>query len=111
MRNPIHVITKVIAHIKHKRSNHWPTVRKHWLEIHPSCAACGGLDHTQVHHIQPFHLNPELELEPTNFITLCEKMGSECHLKFGHTVNGHSSWKINNPNVVEDVKNYGIRSK
>ena len=68
MRNPIHVITKFIAHIMHKRSNHWPTVRKHWLEIHPSCAACGGLDHTQVHHIQPFHLNPELELEPTNFI-------------------------------------------
>jgi len=78
-------------------------VRRKWLAEHPSCAACGGTSNPEVHHVSPFHLHPELELSPSNFITLCEVVGSECHLKFGHTVDGKSSWKINNDNVRNDA--------
>ena len=42
----------------------------------------------------PFHLDPALELDPTNLITLCmdEK---ECHLHIGHG----GSFKQYNPEV------------
>ncbi len=103
MRNPISVIAKFLTKPSTKRSNQWPTVRKQWLSTNPACAACGGLDHIEVHHITPFHIDQTLELNPTNFITLCEKMGSECHLKFGHTLSGSSSWRLFNPHVVEDA--------
>jgi len=103
MKNPITTITKLLTSPKGKRSNHWPTVRKHWLSTHPTCEACGGSKNIEVHHKMPFHLDPSKELDPTNFITLCEVMGSECHLKVGHTVDGTSSWKIFNPNVVNDA--------
>ena len=66
-----------------KRSTHWPTVEKHFLETHPTCAACGGKERLNVHHCVPFHLDSSLELDVNNLITLC--MGEkECHLKIGH---------------------------
>jgi hypothetical protein len=66
-----------------KRSPHWPTVEKHFREAHPTCAACGGTERLNVHHIIPFHVNAALELDPNNLITLC--MGKlECHLHIGH---------------------------
>lgn len=66
-----------------KRSDKWPTVEKHFLETHPTCAACGGKDRLNVHHVKPFHLDPANELDPNNLITLC--MGEkECHLHIGH---------------------------
>jgi 5-methylcytosine-specific restriction protein A len=68
------------------RSGHWSTVRKNHLALHPTCAVCGGTEKLEVHHRRPFHLHPELELEPTNLVTLCEsgKGGVNCHLHFGH---------------------------
>src|SRR5690348_7088243 len=110
MRNPISVVTKAISEIGKKRSDKWPEVRKAWLEQHPTCAACGGTKNLEVHHIQAFHLHPELELDPSNFITLCEPLGIEHHLKVGHTVNGKSSWKINNTTVREDAQRMLIAS-
>lgn len=104
MRNPIHVLQKLICEIGQKRSSKWPQVRKVWLKENPTCAACGTAQHVEVHHKIPFHLHPELELQPSNFITLCSTIFVEHHLKVGHTVDGHSSWKINNPNVVQDAK-------
>lgn len=84
------------------RSSKWPTVRKHHLENNPICAVCGGKDKIEVHHIKPFHEHPELELEPTNLISLCESKshGVVCHLFVGHLGN----YKNNNPTVVEDAK-------
>jgi len=80
-----------------KRSPHWPTVEKHFREVHPTCAACGGTERLNVHHIIPFHVNAALELDPNNLITLC--MGKlECHLKIGHM----DDFKRSNPNVKED---------
>lgn len=72
-----------------RRSDRWPTVRKHFITAFPLCAVCGGKKKLEVHHIMPFHLKPELELEPTNLITLCEndKDGVNCHLLFGHLGN------------------------
>lgn len=81
------------------RSPEWITTRKKHLESHPSCAACGktkmiGL---QVHHKKPFHLHPELELEPSNLMTLCDD--PQCHLLIGHLDN----FKSYNPNAEDDA--------
>ena len=90
------------------RSNEWPKVEKAHLAVQPTCAACGSNIKPQVHHKEPFHLDPTLELNPDNLITLC--MGpNECHLKIGHGDN----FKAYNPNVVSDaealLKNPAIR--
>lgn len=72
-----------------KRSGHWPSVRKQHLAAHPACEVCGGEDKLEVHHVKPFHLHPNLELDPANLVTLCEsnKGGANCHLLFGHLGN------------------------
>jgi len=86
----------VIQNIKDKikygktRSKEWNNVRKKHLESNPTCAVCGSFKKVEVHHKKPFHSHPELELEPSNLITLCE--GKEfssvvCHLTFGHLGN------------------------
>lgn len=77
-----------------RRSNKWPAVRAKFLKSNPSCAACGQTDHLQVHHIKPFHMDPSLELNTGNLITLCEDEYS-CHLKIGHL----GSFKKENPEV------------
>ena len=84
-----------------KRSPEWQTIRKHHLKSNPVCAACGGTSTLEVHHIQPFHANPELELNPANLITLCESKsyGVVCHLHYGHLGN----YKRINPDVVKDA--------
>jgi len=81
------------------RSAHWPAYRRAWLAAHNFCRACGLTDKLEVHHKKPFHLHPELELDPTNYITLCES-ATECHLKIGHLDDWHSF----NPNVETDCK-------
>jgi 5-methylcytosine-specific restriction protein A len=83
------------------RSSKWQTVRKNFLESHKTCASCGNSNNLQVHHKKPFHIHPELELESTNLITLCEEKGDAgCHLKIGHL----GDWKSYNPNVEKDAK-------
>lgn len=91
------------------RSSHWPTVRKHHLEQHPACAVCGGTEKVEVHHKQPFHLNPALELDPANLITLCEanKGGVNCHLHYGHLGN----FKAFNPTVESDAAAWAQKIK
>ncbi|MDE2097812.1 MAG: HNH endonuclease [Patescibacteria group bacterium] len=78
--------------ISARRSDKWPAVRRHHLEAHPTCAVCGGKDSLEVHHKKPFHLHPELELDPDNLITLCESKnnGVNCHLLVGHLGNFRS---------------------
>jgi len=85
-----------------KRSPQWPEARKKWLKAHPTCAVCGSKDHLEVHHIMPFHLDPSKELDPKNFITLCESKSHNDHLIFGHLLD----FKSLNPNVVTDSKTY-----
>jgi 5-methylcytosine-specific restriction endonuclease McrA len=65
------------------RSPKWATVRDHFLEGYPTCAACGSKRLLQVHHVEPYHLDPERELDLTNLIGLCMSR-HECHLRLGH---------------------------
>ena len=87
--------------LEHTRSGHWPTVRKHHLEAHPACEVCGHSgEKVNVHHKLPFHLHPQLELDPSNLITLCEDEGFvNCHLFVGHLGNFHGY----NPDVETDA--------
>jgi 5-methylcytosine-specific restriction endonuclease McrA len=84
-----------------ERSSRWPTIRKAFLASHGACACCGGTKLLEVHHIVPFHVDSDLELNPDNLITLCESAsdGIVCHLCVGHLGN----YKNNNPEVVEDA--------
>jgi len=90
------------ASIAHGRSSKWPSVRKKHLDVNPVCALCAGKDKLEVHHIKPFHEHPELELEPTNLITLCESYsyGICCHRTVGHLGN----YKKINPHAEIDAK-------
>lgn len=81
------------------RSTTWPYVRNEHLKKFPRCAACGSEKRLEVHHIKPFHQNPELELDPDNLITLCKK---SCHLYFGH-LKSFKSWNVD---VVADSAAY-----
>jgi hypothetical protein len=53
----------------------------------------------EVHHIQGFAANPELECVEDNLISLC---ADPCHLVHGHLM----SWHRINPDVVADCKKY-----
>jgi 5-methylcytosine-specific restriction endonuclease McrA len=92
-----------------KRSGKWPKVRAEHLKNNPTCAVCGGNKHLEVHHKKPFHLNRDLELDPSNLITLCENQndGVNCHLLFGHL----GSFKSFNENVEFDSKSWNSKIK
>ena len=84
-----------------QRSPQWDHVRKAYLKDHPICVICGTAKDLQVHHIKPFHLYPELELDPNNLFTLCTSKywGFNCHLIAGH--DGNFKWE--NVHVAEDA--------
>lgn len=84
------------------RSREWSKVRNQYLKQHSACEVCGSKKDVQVHHIKPFHSHPELELDPSNLITLCvsKYWGFSCHLAVGHGGN----WKWENPFVWEDIE-------
>ncbi len=86
------------AALGHIRSSRWPAVRKAFL-VGKSCAACGGIDSLEAHHMKPFHLYPELELDPNNLLALCEKPSHSCHFTFGHFWN----WSKYNEQVIADT--------
>ena len=78
------------------RSPRWPIARDACLKIHRNCCACGSVKRLQVHHVEPFHLRPELELDLANLMVLC--MGpNECHFRIGHG----SDFKAFNPHVAK----------
>jgi 5-methylcytosine-specific restriction enzyme A len=84
-----------------RRSVHWPRVRKEHLRDNPTCAVCGGKKKLDVHHVEPFNVNHDRELDPFNLITLC--MGAmRCHLVFGHL----GFWKSWNVRVREMAKDF-----
>jgi hypothetical protein len=109
------MISRIITHLtdvyQHKtvwnlpRSDKWPEVRKAHLLLFPTCAVCGTKKLLQVHHKKPFHLEPELELDPNNLITLCEDTGHNCHLVFGHL----DSFESYNPDVVADAAAWNLK--
>jgi hypothetical protein len=106
IKHTINIVKAVVReHAKRlTRSSKWPGVRKTAIENNPKCAACGSTTLLQVHHMQPFHLKPELELDPKNLIVLCMSK-NECHLLLGHSQRG---FKWYNPYIMADSMN--IRS-
>lgn len=74
------------------RSGKWPAVRAAYWEAHPTCEACGA-EPVEIHHVHPFHLWPESELDPANLVALCD----DCHRLIGHLGN----YKAYNPLVRE----------
>lgn len=81
------------------RSPKWRDVRNTHVKNNPACAACGRKDGLEVHHIVPYNVDPSLELNPNNLITLCDK---QCHFLFGHLCD----WKSWNSDVVSDCLVY-----
>lgn len=86
------------------RASRWSKVAAAHIASNPRCALCGGTTGLIVHHIQPFHLYPELELESTNLVTLCEgsTKSLNCHLWFGHLGN----FQLWNPRVTKDIRDW-----
>jgi 5-methylcytosine-specific restriction protein A len=82
-----------------KRSSHWPKVSKAFLQEHPYCAACGGTEKNNIHHMKPFHLDATLELDVKNLITLCMAKDRHCHLMIGHG----DDFKAFNEKVAHDA--------
>lgn len=81
------------------RSPKWQTVRKQHLKNNPNCIACGKSKKVEVHHIEPVHISPDRELDPSNLVTLC---ADPCHIVFGHLLD-FKSWNIN---VLKDCEVY-----
>jgi hypothetical protein len=79
----VRVLRSILRERRKARSPAWRRVRDDHIAEHPTCAACGGRVRVQVHHVRPYHLYPERELDRTNLVSLC--MGRrECHLLVGH---------------------------
>jgi hypothetical protein len=85
-----------------KRSNRWDKTRRDYLQKHPTCVICGSKKKLEVHHKLPFNLRPDLELEESNLIPLCEtkKYGIVCHLLVGHL----GCYRSYNPEVEQDAQ-------
>ena len=81
------------------RSGKWPKARAERLKEFPRCAVCGKKENLIVHHKKPFHIFPELELEKTNLVVLCESAGMNCHITFGHL----GVFKSYNPDIETDL--------
>jgi hypothetical protein len=84
-----------------RRSPGWADARREHLTREPACVVTGIDDarRVAVHHIMPFHLFPELELDPGNLITLAESP-INIHFLFGH---GGRSWCDYNRSVRRRV--------
>jgi hypothetical protein len=80
------------------RSSNWKIIRKKHLEENPFCSGCKKIDKLEVHHIEPYHVNPNRELDSSNLITLCKN----CHFTIGHLMDWNS-WNID---VINDSKVY-----
>src|SRR3990167_1676355 len=80
------------------RSVQWSSFRKE--NIGKECRACGQkgtlLKPLELHHSEPYNINPSRELDKTNIITLCRT----CHFLIGHLKN-FKTWNIN---INEDAQ-------
>ena len=70
-----------------RRSPKWGKTRKAYLKEHPACEVTGITESLEVHHVLPFYLFPELELDPSNLMTVTRKFN--IHYLIGHLLN----WK------------------
>ena len=90
----------------HARSPHWHAFKQAFLKKNPACVVCGRRTGLEVHHILPYHLHPERELDETNVVTLC-RIKTDCHLTFGHA----GDFSGYNPDVLTDAKLWSDKFK
>ena len=103
MRNKLDYGAHIARQHGRERSPQWSRVAREHRLREPACQACGYKgSKVQVHHIKPFHLHPQLELDPRNLITLCEAKGREHHLLLGHL----DAWGSYNEHIRDDVKHF-----
>lgn len=79
-----------------KRSPKWRQTKKAFAKFSPKICPCGSKKRIQLHHVIPFHIAPELELDFSNLIWLCSK----CHLLIAH-LRFFPSW---NEDVRKDME-------
>lgn len=77
------------------RSSKWDSTRKKHLKQFPVCCVSGLKTDLEVHHVRPYHLYPELELDPANLRTISRPY----HFLFGHFCN----WQMWNPDFDKMV--------
>jgi 5-methylcytosine-specific restriction protein A len=89
-----------------KRSSKWRLVRNEFLKGN-QCLVCEGKKSLIAHHEIPFHLAPDLELEESNLIALCEsgRYGINCHLLIGHLGN----WRRANVYAWADAVHWNVK--
>lgn len=92
----IHGIVQWVLGSGRLRSHKWPAVRDAHLKTEPTCTACGETRNLEVHHVEPFHLSPERELDPSNLLTMCR----DCHWFLGHL----QHWDRINPHARADAE-------
>lgn len=81
------------------RSPQWPALRDRWIAGR-CCAVCGANKFVEAHHIIPFEIAPEKELDEANLVPLCsDDHGCDCHLLFGHL----GSFLCYNPDILKDI--------
>ena len=86
------------------RSTKWPSIRRAHLKANDVCLACGGRTSLVVHHLVPYQIDPSLELDSNNLITLCESK-SRCHWIIGHLLD----WRSYNPNAKADALAFRLK--
>jgi 5-methylcytosine-specific restriction enzyme A len=90
------IMMSAVLRAVRRRSPRWPAVERAHLRREPVCQWCGGREHLQVHHVEPWHLAPARELDPTNLITLCMAGTMRCHYVRGHR---GTSWLDFDPEI------------
>ena len=90
-----HFITSTGGLATRRYSAAFRELRRRWLLAHPFCQVCGGMEKLEIHHVTPVSVNPSLELDAENLLTLCMAFPRYCHLQYGHL----GSWTTWNPHV------------
>lgn len=57
------------------------------------CAICDTLVNVQAHHIESYHANPQLRLDPDNGVALCKRCHDDFHFTFGWRNNTEEQWR------------------
>lgn len=96
------IVGNDISSLKVPRSSGWRTVRRNHLKAYPNCIVCGSTMNVVPHHVVPFHVDPLMELDPENLVTLCESPSFNCHLFFGHL----KRWDRHNPDILKDAEEW-----
>jgi 5-methylcytosine-specific restriction endonuclease McrA len=86
-----------------KRSSKWRSTRKRFMARADGCSICSRKRRIEAHHVIPFHLAPDLELEFSNLIALCRR----CHLFVGHL----GAWQRINLVVESDAAHWRAKMR